>query len=25
MYRAYLEFFEIAETKRRWNMFNDVP
>ena len=25
MYRAYLEFFEIAETKRRWNIFNDVP
>ena len=25
MYRAYLEFFETAETKRRWNMFNDVP
>lgn len=25
MYRAYLEFFEIAESKRRWNMFNDVP
>src|SRR5271163_2746277 len=25
VYRAYLEFFEIAETKRRWNMFNDVP
>jgi acyl-[acyl-carrier-protein] desaturase len=25
MYRAYLEFFEVAETKRRWNMFDDVP
>jgi acyl-[acyl-carrier-protein] desaturase len=25
MYRAYLEFFEVAETKRHWNMFNDVP
>jgi acyl-[acyl-carrier-protein] desaturase len=25
IYRTYLEFFEIAETKRRWNMFNDVP
>jgi len=25
MYRAYLEFFEVAETKRRWNIFNDVP
>jgi acyl-[acyl-carrier-protein] desaturase len=25
MYRAYLEFFEVAESKRRWNMFNDVP
>ena len=25
MYRAYLEFFAVAETKRRWNMFDDVP
>ena len=25
MYRAYLEFFEVAETKRRWNIFSDVP
>ncbi|HVA40847.1 MAG TPA: acyl-ACP desaturase [Candidatus Binataceae bacterium] len=25
IYRAYLEFFEVAETKRRWNIFNDVP
>jgi acyl-[acyl-carrier-protein] desaturase len=25
MYRAYLEFFEVAETKRRWNIFKDVP
>ena len=25
MHRAYLEFFEIAETKRRWNIFDDVP
>jgi acyl-[acyl-carrier-protein] desaturase len=25
MYRAYLEFFEVAETKRRWNIFDDVP
>ena len=24
-YRAYLEFFETAERKRRWNMFDDVP
>jgi acyl-[acyl-carrier-protein] desaturase len=24
-YRAYLEFFEVAERKRRWNMFDDVP
>jgi len=25
MYRAYLEFFEVAERKRHWNMFDDVP
>jgi acyl-[acyl-carrier-protein] desaturase len=25
MYRAYLEFFEVAETKRRWNIFDDIP
>jgi len=25
MYDAYLEFFEVAERKRRWNIFNDVP
>jgi|SRR5208282_339596 len=24
-YRAYLDFFEIAERKRRWNIFEDVP
>lgn len=25
MYRLYLDFLEIAETKRRWNIFNDIP
>jgi acyl-[acyl-carrier-protein] desaturase len=25
LHRAYLEFFEVAENKRRWNVFNDVP
>ncbi len=25
MYDAYLEFFEVAERKRRWNIFSDVP
>lgn len=25
IYRAYLEFFEVAERKRRWNIFDDVP
>jgi len=25
MYQAYLEFFEVAERKRRWNIFDDVP
>jgi len=25
MYRAYLEFFEVAERKRRWSIFDDVP
>jgi acyl-[acyl-carrier-protein] desaturase len=25
MYDAYLDFFEIAERKRRWNLFDDVP
>jgi acyl-[acyl-carrier-protein] desaturase len=25
MYDAYLEFFEVAERKRRWNVFDDVP
>ncbi len=25
MYRAYLEFFEVAERKRRWNLFDDIP
>jgi len=24
-YRAYMEFFETAERKRRWNLFDDVP
>jgi len=24
-YRAYLEFFEIAERKRRWSLFDDIP
>src|SRR5580692_6992569 len=24
-YRAYMEFFEVAERKRRWNLFEDVP
>lgn len=25
MYREYMEFFEHAETKRRWNPMNDIP
>jgi acyl-[acyl-carrier-protein] desaturase len=25
LYRAYLDFFKSAETKRRWNVFDDVP
>jgi acyl-[acyl-carrier-protein] desaturase len=25
LYRRYLEFFETAERKRRWNVFDDVP
>jgi acyl-[acyl-carrier-protein] desaturase len=25
MYDAYLEFFQVAELKRRWNIFDDVP
>jgi acyl-[acyl-carrier-protein] desaturase len=25
MYKAYVEFFEGAERKRRWNIFDDVP
>jgi acyl-[acyl-carrier-protein] desaturase len=25
VYRAYMEFFERAERKRRWNLFEDVP
>ncbi len=25
MYRLYLEFFEVAEKKRRWNIFDDIP
>lgn len=24
MYRAYMEFFEVAERKRRWNIWDDV-
>lgn len=24
-YRAYMDFFETAERKRRWNIFEDVP
>ena len=24
-YRAYMDFFEIAERKRRWNLFEDIP
>jgi acyl-[acyl-carrier-protein] desaturase len=24
-YRAYMDFFETAERKRRWNIFDDVP
>jgi acyl-[acyl-carrier-protein] desaturase len=24
-YSAYMDFFEIAERKRRWNLFDDVP
>ena len=24
-YRAYMDFFETAERKRRWNMFEDIP
>ncbi len=24
-YRAYMDFFEVAERKRRWNLFEDVP
>ena len=24
-YRAYMDFFEVAERKRRWNIFDDVP
>lgn len=23
--RSYMEFFELAERRRRWNVFNDVP
>jgi acyl-[acyl-carrier-protein] desaturase len=23
--RAYLDFFKLAESRRRWNLFNDVP
>lgn len=25
MYRAYCEFFDTGERKRRWNPFNDIP
>lgn len=25
MYRAYMEFFDVAERKRRWHPFNDIP
>jgi hypothetical protein len=25
IYRIYLNYLEIAETKRRWIIFNDVP
>jgi len=25
MHRAYLEFFEVAERKRRWSLFDDIP
>jgi len=25
MYAAYLEFLEVAERKRRWNIFDNVP
>jgi hypothetical protein len=24
IYRAYLEFFEVAELKRHWNIFDDI-
>ena len=25
VYRAYLEFFDVAERKRRWHPLNDIP
>lgn len=25
LYRQYMEFFELAERRRRWNVFDDVP
>ncbi|MCB9664575.1 MAG: acyl-ACP desaturase [Alphaproteobacteria bacterium] len=25
MYRAYMEFFELAERRRRWSVFEDIP
>ncbi|MGH7906039.1 MAG: acyl-ACP desaturase, partial [Candidatus Binataceae bacterium] len=25
MYRTYLDFFEVAERKRRWSVFDDIP
>ena len=24
-YRTFLDFFEVAERKRRWNVFDDIP
>jgi acyl-[acyl-carrier-protein] desaturase len=25
LYRQYMEFFELAERRRRWNVFHDIP
>src|SRR5438128_629954 len=25
VYRTYLEFFDVAERKRRWSVFDDIP
>ena len=25
IYGAYLEYFQVAERRRRWNIFDDVP